>query len=1007
MAILPNLMWIDSDTESLIHLQVGLSRMQQGRDSQASRFDFDMEQFLRSVSLACASNPKLALGFAILMSVLSLAAAGMWLEFKIDRADLIDPSADFHRRWLSYVDSFGDSSDMVVVVEADQPERIKAAVEEVGVRLKAEPKLFDQVLFKIDPGPLRQKGLQYLSPDQLEKGLQQLQSFQPILNNGWALLRLGNLSQGLMDQLGDGMRLMKDDPANPIGQQQFGGSLLQLNLLSKSLERFVTTKEFTNPWPEMLQVDAEFRQSAEGPVYLLNDAGTMGFLKAKPLEKDQGFTGANPSIEKAREIVAEVRAKFPGVEIGLTGIPVLESDEMRDTQADMTIASVLSFFGCWLLLIIGFRGYKHPFLAMLMLLVGTCWSFGFTTAVVGHLNILSVSFAAILFGLGIDYAIVFLAHYLEGRHHGLSLLESVGDSASNVGLGIVTVAVTTSLAFFCACFTDFLGVAELGIIGGGGVLLCLIANFIVLPALIALADRNTDEAKLPNQFEGTVWRLFVSRNPRMVALVSTAVVVAIGACAFSYRDGHISFKVKYDYNLLNLQADGLESVEVQKRIFREAEKHNGPGQGSLLFAVSLADSAEHARELKKKYMALPTVHHVEELGSRLPATSPEKLKLLVQAYQSLLARLPEKPPPTAPVNPDLVGKTLEELHKTLLAVDNPLAKEAAVAFDHVLDVLDQLELSQQSELLTGYQFGMVSALLGQLNMLNSAANPEPITLDDFPKELSSRFVSKDGKWLVQIYPKNSIWDIEPLQEFVKDVRSVDPEATGTPLQNYEASQQFVGSFLKAAVYAFLAVAMVLIMDFLGHRLAIQALIPTLIIVACIGVAQNWMQGAVDWKVLVISFGALWIPLVAILDWKCLLMTMLAMGPPILGAVMMYGLMALLHVDLNPANLIVLPLILGIGVDVGVHVVHDFRHHHGRYEMSGSTFNGTVLTTTTSIVGFGSMMVSAHRGLYSLGFVLSIGLAGTLYIALVVLPAILTIVRGRMPDVEPTAAIVEA
>lgn len=968
--------------------------MQQGRDSQASRLDFDMEHFLRSVSLACASKPRLALGFAILASVLSMAAAGLWLEFKTDRADLIDPSAEFHRRWLAYIDSFGDSSDMVVVVEADQPDRIKEVVEELGTRLKAEPKLFDQVLYKIDPGPLRKKGLQYLTPDQLEKGLQHLQAFQPILNNGWKLLRLGNLSQGLMDQLGDGTRLMKDDPANPIGQQQFGGSLLQLNLLSKSLEKFVTTQEFTNPWPEVLQVDPEFRRAAEGTVYLMNDAGTMGFIKARPLEKDQGFTGANLSIEKARTIISEVRTKFPGTEIGLTGIPVLESDEMRDTQYDMTIASVLSFFGCWLLLVIGFRGYKHPFLAMLMLVVGTCWSFGFTTAVVGHLNILSVSFAAILFGLGIDYAIVFLAHYLEGRHHGMSLLEAVGDSAANVGLGIVTVAITTSLAFFCACFTDFLGVAELGIIGGGGVLLCLIANFIVLPALIAVADRNTEVTKLPEQFEGTAWRKFVSRYPLIIAVLSTAVVVAIGACAFENDNGKLKFRVKYDYNLLNLQADGLESVEVQKRIFREAEKHQGVGQGSLLFAVSLADSAEHARELKKKFLALPTVHHVEELGSRLPASAPDKLVLLVQAYQSLLAHLPEQPPPTAPVNPQLVGETLEQLHKTLSAVDHPLAKEAAVGFDRVLDVLDQLELQQQSELLTGYQHGMVASLLAQLNALKSAANPDPITLDDFPQELTSRFVSQDGKWLVQIYPKNSIWEPGPLKEFVDDVRTVDPEATGTPLQNLEASEQFANSFLKAAVYAFVAVAMVLIMDFLGHRLALQALIPTLIIVGCIGIAQNWMQGAVNWPILWLSFGALWLPLVAILDWRCLQMTLLAMSPPILGAVMMYGLMALWHVDLNAANLIVLPLILGIGVDVGVHVVHDFTHHRGRYEMSGSTFNGTVLTTTTSIVGFGSMMVSAHRGLYSLGFVLSIGLAGTLYIALVVLPALLTMVRGR-------------
>ena len=615
------------------------------------------------------------------------------------------------------------------------------------------------------------------------------------------------------------------------------------------------------------------------------------------------------------------------------------------------------------------------------------------------LNILSVSFAAILFGLGIDYAIVFLAHYLECRHHGMSLLDSIGDSAGNVGLGIVTAAVTAALSFYCASFTDFLGVAELGIIGGSGVLLCLVANFLVLPALIAIADKDVAAIHLPNQFEGTLWRRFVSRHPYVIGVLSAAFVAGIGSCAFEVDDGVLKLKVKYDYNLLNLQADGLESVETQKRIFADAERHQGAGQGSLLFAVSLADSAEQARELKRKFLALPSVHHVEDLASRMPAFPAKETQLRVQGYQTLLARLPDQIPPAAPVNPVVIGPTFEMIHKALEVVDHPLAKDAATAIDRFLDELDQHELPQQVELLTRYQSGMVQSLLTQLQMARDAANPEPITLQDFSPELASRFVSQDGKWLVQVYPRDSIWDIDPLRKFVDDVRSVDPNATGTPVQNYEASQQFVGSFLKAAVYAFIAVTLVLIMDFLGHRLAVLALIPTVIIVACIGVAQRLMHGAIDWRVLAASFGALWVPLVGILNLRSLFYTFLAMCPCLLGAALMYGSMALTGVDLNPANLIVLPLILGIGVDVGVHVVHDFRHHRGNYVMSGSTFNSIVLTTTTSIVGFGSMMVSAHRGLYSLGLVLSIGLAGTLFVAVVMLPAILTIFSARMSQAE--------
>lgn len=973
--------------------------MSQGREPHSKRFD--LNGLLRAVSLASAANPKLVLMLVALASILCAVSSGLLLKFKTDRADLIDPDAEFHKRWMAYIESFGDGSDMVIAVKGKTPERIQEVIEDLGTQFKADSELFEQVFFKFDPSGIRPKGLQYLSPQQLEIGLQGLSSFQPVLRGGWEKLKLGTLSEGLTYQLTDGLQSLAKDPADMKGQHQFGAALLQLNLLAKSLDSFVDKHEFVSPWPEMLQADPEMRKNLGEITYnWITDAKTMAIIKVKPLKKDEGFTGKNASIDRARDLVNAARAKYDDCWIGLTGIPVLESDEMHRTQSDMTIASVLSFFGCWALLVIGFRGMKHPFLAMIMLGVGTVWCFGFTTFAVGHLNILSVSFAAILFGLGIDYAVVFLAHYLEERHHGRGLLESVAHSAANVGDGIVTAAVTTATAFFCASFSDFKGVSELGIIGGSGVLLCLLANFLVLPALIAVADKNVETRALPNQFEGTLWRKLISRHPYVIGIMAGACVAGLGACAFERADGVLRLKVKYDYNLLNLQAEGIESVETQKQIFRDAEENVSSGKGSLLYAVSLANSAEEARALKAKFQKLPSVGDVEELGSGIPIYPSEETTLLVQVYQQMLSKLPKEAPLTGNVVPKDIGETLEEVQKLLMAVEQPLAKETVTAIDRFLDHLDNYPTAQQVEVLTRYQYAMVTALLTQLQMTAASANPEPLTIKDYPPELSSRFVSNDGKWLVQVYPKNSIWDIDPLKQFVDDVRTVDPNATGTPIQNYEASRQFVGSFLKAAVYAFIAVMLILIMDFLGHRLTLQALVPTVVIVACIALSQRLMNGAVDWRVLAASFGALWIPLVGILNWKSLVYTFMAMSPCILGAAMMYGSMALFHVDLNPANLIVLPLILGIGVDVGVHVVHDFRHHtKGRYEMSGSTFNSIILTTTTSIVGFGSMMVSAHRGLYSLGLVLSIGLTGTLFVALVLLPAILTVFRDHMTPTD--------
>ena len=308
-------------------------------------------------------------------------------------------------------------------------------------------------------------------------------------------------------------------------------------------------------------------------------------------------------------------------------------------------------------------------------------------------------------------------------------------------------------------------------------------------------------------------------------------------------------------------------------------------------------------------------------------------------------------------------------------------------------------------MLVEFQQRTTAALLSQFRMLRDVADPEPVSLDDLPTELTSRFVSRTGQWLLQVYPRDPVWDIEPLRQFVTDVRSVDPEVTGTPLQNYEASQQIMQSYQYAAVYALAAVSLVLLINFLGPRPALQTLLPSVVITVCIAGAQLATQEKLDGMILLGSFMALMVSLALAINWRSVAFTLLTLQPPLAGGLLMYGVMALLGVDFNPANLIVLPLILGIGVDDGVHVLHDYgsQRGSGSYRMSASTMNAIVLTSLTSMIGFGSMMLAAHRGLYSLGMVLVIGVGSCLFVSLVLLPAVLTIARGRsqVSDIHST------
>ena len=962
-----------------------------------------LAEALRSITRTVSRHPRTTLSIVGLITCVAVVYTLCGLRFKTERADLIDPEADFQRRWLQFAESFGEESDLVVVVQGENADAVKQTIEDLGGRIVREPSLFSRVLYKVEPGRLRSKGLQYLAPFQLEAGLRQLGQYRPLLQarntaEAWNPIRLDSLFWRLKLQV-----------EHSRGPEHLQAQMQHADLLVGSMGAFLADPEkFRSPWPQILPVDPRFLEQSNKVVYFLNDRGTMGFLKASPL-KAEGFDGYTKSIDRLRELADEVMEVRPGSKISVTGIPVLENDEMRRSQSDMMIASTLSFVGVGLLLLIGFRGWRHPSLALVTLAIGMAWSFAYTTLVVGHLNILSVSFAVVLIGLGIDFAIHYLARYLQLRREGHLLRPALREAATGVGPGIIAAAVTTALAFFCATLTQFIGVAELGIIAGGGILLCVIATFVVLPPLVSLADHQTAPGKLPTPFQANWFRGFVARFPLPVTALSLLGVAAIGAQMLEYGDdGQLRMRVRYDHNLLNLQADGLESVEVQKLVFENTND-------SLLFAVSVADSPEEALELRRKFEALPTVHHVEDLASRLPQLPAEQTRLLIQAYRAELADLPQQPPVVGPLNPRDVGMRMEQFYLAIRNRRDPVCTRVAQALDRLLNEFDRMPVREQVAFLNAFQMRTTAALLGQFQALAAATNPEPVQLSDLPPELISRFVSQDGKWLLQVYPKEQIWDIGPLTRFVKDVRSVDQEITGTPLQNYEASRQIKQSYEMSSLYALAAICLVLLFDLLGREQKWLVLLPPLVIVGFAALILQARRSELTLLFLVSSYLAMAAAIAAVLDVRNLRDALLALVPPLGGGLVMFGFFGMMGIDLNPANLIVLPLVLGIGVDNGVHIIHDFRSQSGRYQISASTMNAIVLTSLTTIVGFGSMTVAAHRGLNSVGLVLVIGVSSCLFLSVVALPAGLALVsRGRgegaqavsipLPAGEPKAAV---
>jgi hopanoid biosynthesis associated RND transporter like protein HpnN len=860
-----------------------------------------------------------------LLAVLSAMAAGVWtsgrLGYKVSRADLLDPESDTNKLWIDYIREFGEDDDAVIVVEGESRGEVIAVLEELSREVAKDGRLFRSVLHEVDLSRIRSKGLHYLSPADLTAIDRFIERTEPILDGGWTQLRVGTMVAGMAGQMVTGGSAVEPDGEPPaVSLERFSESLLAGLEAPPPLPGRMP--DYVSPWPSMPESLGTLRDLSSE--HLLAKDGRLGFVLLRLVKDEGGFAGASTATDELRKIIARVGAGHPSATIGLTGLPVMENDEMRTSQTSMVWASSLSLVAVAAVIVAGFGGLRHALMANGVLVIGMAWAFGWATVSVGHLNILSVTFAVTMIGVGIDYGTYYVGRYLENRRRGVGCDAAILETSGTVGPGILTGAITTSVAFFSASLTSFMGVAELGLIAGGGILLCCAAELLVLPAVLAIVDRSFLGRRIPEPVPVHSWLAPLLRHPRFVILAAVA-------CSLALAGG--LHELDYDHNLLNMQADGLESVEVEKKLLAECDQ-------SVWYALSIADSREQLLERKAKLEALPSVERIDEIASLLPVD--EELKRpTIERIRQRLATLPERPPEIPVDRLDALGETLGWAQGE--AAKRPGGLRTAWHLERARDSLRTKGPEECYQALAAFQQRSAGDLLSRLHALAAVADPEPPALADLPPSLVERFVGSSGRHLLKIYGRGDIWHFDSLERFVRDVRSVDPRATGNPLQAYEGSLEMKRSYEQAGLYA-----------------------------------------------LIVIMAVLW------LDFRSLRYSALAVLPLALGILQMLGLMGLVGIDLNPANLIGIPLIMGIAVDYGVHIVHDYLERPGPYKISASTANSVLVDALTTILGFGALMVASHRGLESLGRLLTLGVTTCTITSLVFLPAVLTWLR---PDTD--------
>ena len=861
------------------------------------------------------------------------------IEFHTDRNALVDADKQYHRNFLDYKANFESQHDIVTVVESEDREKNRQFVERLGARLATEQDLFTGVLYKGDLKMLGRKALLFLEdPGVIETMGQRIREARPIIETFQDVNSLESLFREL------NRKFRTAPPEGSADTLKFIDALPALERIMDQAAASLTRRgQPPSPGAETLfGAGAE----AEEQKYITFAAGRIYLLTVRPIVPER----KNEAIRRLRHLVAETQSEVPGVNVGVTGETVLAMDEMRQSQIDSLKASIISLTLVMLIFVFCYQETGRPLKATFCLLIGLGYTMGYTTFFVGHLNILTIAFFPMLIGLAIDFGVHLITRYEEELRNGCSEFDAIRLSLVHTGQGIFTGCLTTAGAFYAMAFTDFKGVQEMGIITGGGMLLSLIPMLTILPVLLLRGRQNILDHQVPAKPcpRTTIENLWLNR-PK-ATLFAGLILTAIALTQVG--------KVYFDYNLLNMQTENLPSVKCEKKLIDEAEK-------SVIYAIVLADSIEEAAELESVIKKLPSVASVDSMTRFLSADQTRMLEV-IRGLKTEIGSIKLANPSQEPINLDDLSQSLTFFQSYLsLAAKTTLKKDpnsplipqfrSLEASARNLQVqFKELPAAKAQQQLLAFQTAFFTDIKDTFNAIATQDAREPLRVEDLPEALRGRFVGKTGQHLLQVYPKENAWERTHQKTFVQQLRELTsqhgstPVVTGTPVQLLEYTTLLKRSYEQAALYALAAIAIMVLVHFRSFFILFLSLLP-------------------------VALGGFWL----------------------LGAMGVTG------IPFNPANIMTLPLVVGIGVTNGIHILNRYQEEKNPSILSKSTGKGVLVSGLTTMVGFGSLTLANHKGIESLGYVMTLGVLMCMVAGLIVLPCLLVFRNDNQPCDEPS------
>ena len=863
----------------------------------------------RLVGAACRF-PWITLLAGLALSVAATVYAATNFAITTDTNKLISPHLDWQQRERQMTAAFPQHIDTIaIVIDGATPELAEAAAQLLVAALNAaspKSKLIQTVRQRGAGEFFERNGLLYLSVEEVRRTTEGLITAQPILGTLSADPTLNGLARALSFV--------------PAGIDADRATMAQfekpLTVLAAAIEGQLAGKPVPFSWGALL--------SEETP----QTTDRRRFVEVKPV---LDFGDLQPGAAATDVIRATIKqlglTPDKGVNVRLTG-PVPLADEEFGSVADGALVNgILTLAAVLLILWMALRSWRIIFAVLVSLCAGLAMTAAAGLAMVGALNLISVAFAVLFIGIGVDFGIQFSVRYREERHNQDDLHAAIRAAATNAGRPLALAAAATSLGFLAFLPTDYRGVSELGLIAGIGMLIAFLTSITILPALLVLLNPPGERHEVGYRMLAPVDR-FMARHRRVI-LSATAIGVVAGLPLLA--------RLEFDFNPINLRAPTSESVSTLFDLMRD------PATSPNTIEV-LTPSLAAAEALAARLAALPEAARTLTLASFVPDEQAAKLDIITDAATLLLPTL--QPTELEPAPTD--SETRLTLAETAVAYANLGVKSdgaaLAVRMSNALRRLSEADPQTR----TAVETALLSGLKLRLQQISTALGAEPVTLKSLPKDLIADWIASDGRARVEISPKGDSNDNAVLRRFAAAVLAVTPDATGTPILIQESAKTVIQSFTQAAALALLSITILLY--------------------------------------------------VALRRVSDVLMTLV---PLLLAAVVTLELMVLIKLPLNFANIIALPLLLGVGVAFKIYYVLAWRG--GQTSLLASPLTRAVIySAMTTAIAFGSLWFSQHPGTSSMGELLGLSLVTTLAAAVVFQPILMGPPRAGKGTAAPVA-----